>query len=192
MKKPLIILAMLLFFSPRADACVGKMLTIGVLDSSEGQVLAELLSTIINERTGTTVAVRFYKSEKDLYEAVKVKQVDISIENTTRALHELNRPREADLNKAYEVVKTTYEREKGLIWLKPFGFLNGNGGEGPSYTATLLRVDIINNFPALPRVIGKLGAAINDEAYGKLIRSVESGEKPKKVARDFLKSKKLI
>lgn len=183
---------MLLFFSPKVDACVGKILNIGVINSSEGQLFSEMLSILINERTGTTVNVRFYKNAQELYEAVKVNQVDISIENTTRAMHVLNKPVEVDVKKAYEVVKTTYEKEKGLVWLKPFGFSNGNGGEHPSYTATILRVEVLNNFPALPRVINKLGSIINDETYTRLIKSVESGEKPKNVARDFLKLKKLI
>jgi osmoprotectant transport system substrate-binding protein len=182
----------LLFLSPKADACVGKVLHIGVMDSSEGRVLAEMLSSLINERTGSSVAIQFYKNVQELYEAVKVKQVDISIENTTRALHVLNRPAEGNADKDYEVVKATYEKEKGLVWLKPFGFLHGNGSAAPSYTAALLRVEILNNFPALPRVIGKLGSSLNDEMYARLIKSVESGEQPKKAARDFLKSKKLI
>jgi osmoprotectant transport system substrate-binding protein len=174
------------------DACVGKVLNIGVLHSSEGQVLAELLSILINERTGTTLDIKLYKSSQELYEAMKVKKIDISIENTSRALKLLNKPLESDLKKAYEVVKATYEKEKGLVWLKPFGFTNGNGGGAPSYTSTILTYEVLNNFPALPRVIDKLGSTMNDDTYAKLIKSVESGEKPKKVARDFLKSKKLI
>jgi len=192
MKKNLFIIAMLFLLAPRADACVGKVLHIGVVDSSEGQVLAEMLASLINERTGSTVAIQVYADQQELYEAVKVKQVDISIENTARAMQVLHRPAESDVNKAYELVKTTYEKEKGLVWLKPFGFQHSNGASSPSYTAAVLRMEIINNFPALPRVIGKLGALLNDETYAKLIRSVESGEKPKKAARDFLKSKKLI
>jgi osmoprotectant transport system substrate-binding protein len=89
-------------------------------------------------------------------------------------------------------VKTAYEKERGIIWLKPFGFSHSSGTVSPSYTATILRVDILNNFPVLPRVINKLGSTIDNETYAKLIKSAESGEKPKKVARDFLKSKKLI
>ena len=81
---------------------------------------------------------------------------------------------------------------KGLVWLKPFGFTHCNGEASPSYTSAVLRVEVINNFPALPRVIGKLANVLNDDMYAKLIKSVESGEKPKKAARDFLISKKLI
>lgn len=192
MKRILLALALLLFSSPQAEACVGKTLTIGVTHSSQGQVLAELLSAIIQERTGTTVQIRFYASAEELFEAVRVKQVDISIENTMRALLALNRPKENDPNKAYEIVKAVYEKERGLILLKPFKFLNGNDGSGPSYTATALREEIINNFPALPRVIGKIGPVLDDAAYSRLVRSVEAGGAPKAAARDFLKSKKLI
>ena len=187
-----IIVSIMLSFSPAADACVGKVLNIGVINSPEGQVLAEMLSILINERTGTTLSIRLFKNTQELYEGVKGKQVDLLIENTTKAMHLLNKPVEVDPNKAYQVVKTAYEKEKGLIWLKPFVFSKGTGGEPSSYTATILTVEILNNFPALPRVIDKLGSTMNDEVYAKLMKSVESGEKPKKVAKDFLKSKKLI
>jgi glycine betaine/choline ABC-type transport system substrate-binding protein len=186
------IVAMLLLVSPKVDACVGKQLNIGVINSPDGQLFAEMISALVNERTGTTVKVQIYKSEQDLYEAVRMKLVDISVENTTRALHLLNKPAESDAKKAYEVVKAAYEKEKGLVWLKPFGYVSSNSSEPPSYTATILRVDILNNFPALPRVINKLGSTVSNETYEKLIKSMQSGEKPRDVARDFLKSKKLI
>jgi len=192
MKKPVLIIMVLIFFTPKIYACVGKTLTIGAMNTSEGQVLAEMISTLITERTGTAVNVTLYKNAQELYEAVKVTQVDISIENTSRAMRVLNKPVETDVQKAYEIVKASYEKEKGLIWLKPFGFLNGSNESAPSYTATVLRNEILNNFPALPRLINKLGSSINDDTYTKLISSVASGEKPKNVARDFLKSKKLI
>lgn len=192
MKKSLFIIAILLLLAPRVHACVGKVLTIGVVNSSEGQVLAEMLSSLIIERTGTTIVVKFFKNEQDLYQAMQAQQIDISIENTVRAMHALKKPVEGDMNKVYEVVKAVYEKEKGFVWLKPFGFLHSNGESSPSYTAAVLRVEVLNNFPALPRVIGKLGNVLNDETRTRLIKSVESGEQPKKAARDFLKSKKLI
>ncbi len=191
MKKAVILIILALLFSPAVDACVGKVLNIGVLNSPEGQVLSEVLSTLITERTGTTVTIKYFRSEQDLYDALRREQVDISVENTSRALRLLNKPPEADARKAYETVKVAYEKEKGMIWLKPFGFMKANGGP-PSYTATLIRVVVLTNFPALPRVINKLGSGINDESDARLIRSVESGEKPGKVARDFLRAKKLI
>lgn len=192
MKRLILVLTIFFVCLPKADACVGRILNIGCVNSSEGQVLAEMLSVIISERTGTTVNVRIYKTVQELYEALKVKQVDILIENTTMAMQILNKQSDGNIKKAYETVKTAYEKEKGLVWLKPFGFLHGNGAGIQSYTAPVLRVEIFSDFPALPRVIDKLGGTVSDETYARLIKSVESGEKPKKVARDFLKSKKLI
>jgi len=191
-KKIIIIILALLFLAPRTDACVGRVLHIGVTNSLEGQVFAEMLSSLIVERTGSTVAIQLYRDEQELYEAVNRKQVDISIESTDRAMQVLHRSAVSDLDRAYEVVKESYEKEKGLVWLKPFGFVHRTGMPGTSYTAAVLRVETLNNFPALPRVIGKLGSTLNDESYAHLMRTVESGEKPKKAARDFLKSKKLI
>ena len=192
MKRLLCSIALFLFSLPTADACVGRILNIGVIDSPEGQVLAEMLSTIINERTGTTVHTKFYNNSQELYDGVRSKQIDILVENTSRALQLLNKPLDPNAKHAYETVKALYEKEKGLAWLKPFGFLNGGGGEAPSYTATVLRIEVYSNFPALPRVIDKLGGTINDDTFAKMVKAVESGEKPKKLARDFLRGKKLI
>ncbi len=191
MKKSFFLLLFLAILVPGADACVGKVLNIGVVDSTGGQVLAEMVSAIIAERTGTSVSVKFFHDAQALDDALRVKQIDISIENTEHALHILNKPPETDISRTFETVKSAYEKEKGLVWLKPFGFLHATGAS-PTQTAAVLRADILTNFPALPRVIGKLGSAIDDETYALLVRSAESGEKPKKVARDFLKAKKLI
>ncbi len=192
MKKVLLMIVLLFVRLPEADACVGKTLYIGVVNSAEGQLLSEILSTLVNERTGTTVKTRYYKSTRELYEAISAKQVDMLVENTTTALQIIERPADNDLQRAYETVKAVYEKNRGLVWFKPFGFQKGGGGPGHSYTAPVLKVEVLSNFPALPRVIGKLAGVITDEVYARLIRSVESGEKAKKVARDFLKSRKLI
>ncbi len=192
MKKALLLLALLFVRLPEADACVGKTLYIGVINSVEGQLLSEILSTLVNERTGTTVKTRYYKNTRDLYEAISARQVDILVENTTTALQVIDKPADGDLQRTYETVKAIYEKNKGLVWFKPFGFQKGGGGPGHSYTAPVLKAEVLSNFPALPRVIGKLAGAISDEVYARLVRSVESGVKANKVARDFLKSRKLI
>jgi len=191
MQRVVLFLALFMFSVPSAEACVGKTLHIGVVNTVEGQVIAEMLSSLINERTGTTIAIKYFKNMQEVHEAVKVKQVDITVENAGDALRLMNRPAEADAKKAYDSVKSIQEKEMGLIWLKPFGFTGVRSGAA-SYTAAVLRAEVINSFPVLPRVIDKLGSVISDEAHARLVKSVESGEKPKKVARDFLKSKKLI
>jgi hypothetical protein len=145
-----------------------------------------VLATLITSVKGQT-SIQDLQNSQELYEALKIKQVDIIIENTDTAMQLLNRPVETNLNEAFETVKLAYEKEKRLIWLKPFGFLNGNGGRVQSNTAPVIKAEVLNNFPGLPRVLGKLAGAINDEAYR--ASTIEVGDKPKKAARDFLKSK---
>ncbi len=194
MKKLVSMIALLFFAAPLADACVLKMLSVGVLNSSEGEVLSEVLATLINERTGTNVNTKFYKNTQELYEAISTKQVDIIIENTERAMRLLNKPvgDNSSDDEVFETVKLAYRKEMGLIWLKPFGFLNSAGGRAQSNTAPVIKAEVLNNFPGLPRVLEKLAGVISDAAYTRLVASVESGDKPKKAARDFLKSRKLI
>lgn len=192
MKKFVSVLVMLIIFAAGADACVLKTLHLGVLNSTEGQVLSEVLAALINERTGTNVTIQFYENSQELYDAMEIKQLDIIVEDTDKAMQLLNKPADADLKAGYDTVKLTYANEKGLIWLKPFGFLHGSEGKGQSYTAPVIRFEVLNNFPGLPRVLDKLAGTINDETYTRLLKAVESGGKPKKVAKDFLKSKKLI
>ncbi len=191
-KAMLVFAAVFLVFLPKADACVGKMLNVAALETPEGHVFAEMLSILINERTGTTVHQLFFRNSQEVYEALKSKKVDIMIENTDRAMQILNKRDLANPDREYELVKKTFEKERGLVWLKPVGLVNENLGARKIYMAPVLRVQIFSDFPALPRVIDKLSGILTNETYVKMIKSVESGEKPRKVARDFLKSKKLI
>jgi len=104
MKYAVLVMIMLIGCMPAAEACVGRILSVGFVQSAEGQVMAEIVSTLISERTGTTVSVRVYKSSQELYDAVKVKQVDILIENTTKALQVLNQSSESAQKRAYEEI----------------------------------------------------------------------------------------
>ena len=174
---------LILTFSHQSDACVGKTLYIGALNSTYEQLFSEMLLVLISERTGTTVNIKYYKDSRELYNAVKKNEVGILVENTDRALEILGRQREQNLEAAYRVAKEEFRKNLNLVWLKPFGFL--------SYSP-LLTVDVLSNFPALPRVINKLGGIMNEEIFLKMVRSVKSGEKPKTVAREFLKTRKLI
>jgi len=176
----------------QANACVGKTLSVGILNTAEDRLLAEILSVLINERTGTTVTIRVYRNAEDVYRAVKKGEISILIENTDRALEILKKPVERNAKKAYDISKEEFQKNYGLIWLQPFGLLQQHGEKYPSYCCFVLATDTLNNFPALPRVINKLSGTLNNEAYEKLIKSVDTGGKPSAVARDFLKSRKLI
>ncbi len=186
MKKAILLLLTLsaLVFSQNTDACVGKTLYIGVTNSPNELLFAEMISVLVNERTGTTVKIVSYKDARDMYLAVKKGEVGVVIENADRALKILERPVEGNAKAAYETAKKEYRKGLNLVWLEPFGM--------SQYYAPVVSVETIGNLPALPKLINKLGGIVSDETCAKLLRSLKSDEKPKKVARDFLKTRKLI
>jgi glycine betaine/choline ABC-type transport system substrate-binding protein len=130
-----VVLAILLIFlwSANSYSCVGRVLYIGSLDTTEDKMLAQMMVLLINERTGTTVKMRYFDNTEALYNALKEndeeKRADIIIENTADALAFLKKPQPGDLDQTFKQVKEIYESDLGLIWLKPFGFKNATGDE---------------------------------------------------------------
>ena len=186
MKKIFLFLCILstLIFHQGAEACVGKTLCIGVTDSPNELLLAEMISVLVNERTGTAVKIVAYKDAPAMYSAVKKGEVGVLIENADRALKILDKPTEGNAKAAYDAARKEYRKGLNLVWLEPFG--------GSQYYAPVLSVETIDHLPALPKLINKLAGLVNDETCANLLRSVKPDEKPKKVARDYLKARKLI
>ncbi len=174
------------------NACVGKVLHIGISNSSGEQLLAEMLSMLINERTGTTVSIRVYHDSQEMYQAVKKGEVSILIENTSHALELLGKPPEGNARKAYAISKEEFRKSFNLVWLEPFGQLRIDSGKALAYYAPIITVDAMYNFPALPRVINKLSGMVNEEVYGKFMKAMNAGQKSRAVVKDFLRSRKLI
>lgn len=178
--------AVLLATSP-ALACVGKNLTIGVVASPQEIIYAELIAQMVSERTGTTVDVHAYRDVKELYGAVRKGDVGIIIENTARGGQELALPPASDSRRAYDALKKAYREQLNLVWLEP---VPADGGS--LYYAPVLLVETMGNLPALPKLINRLTGTLTEENYAKLARAVDGAGKPRDVARDFLKAKKLI
>jgi osmoprotectant transport system substrate-binding protein len=173
-------------------ACVGKTLYIGVSNSSGEQLLAEMLSLLINERTGTTVSIRLYRDSQEMYRAVKKGEVSILIENTQHSLELLGRPPEENAWKAYVISKEEFRKNFNLVWLEPFGQIRIDSGKAFAYYVPIITVDAMTNFPALPRVINKLSGMVNEEVFEKFMKAVNEGRKSRVVVKDFLRSRKLI
>ncbi len=188
----ILLLAVLLSFGVRSQACVGRILNIGITNSVNENLLAELVSVLINERTGTTVNIKVFDTAKDIYESVRKEELGIVIENTDHAMNMLSMPNSKDKEQDYVVSKKEFRERMNLVWLNPFGFLPEEKGSGKSYYAAVITQDVLINFPALPRVINKLHGISDDGDFNKVIRAVKSGEKVKRAARDLLKKKKLI
>ena len=180
---------LVLFGATASQACVGKTLFIGITGSSQEQLLAELVSVLVTERTGTTVKVVPYKDSRQLYGALKQGQVNLVIENTDRGFDMLGQRREAPGKSAYETLKAEYRKSLHLVWLEPFGFV-GTGSTHEFY-APVLSMDTINSLPALPKLLQKLAGVASDASFARLSRSTR-GEITAKAARDYLKSRKMI
>ncbi|MCL7489177.1 MAG: hypothetical protein M8357_13500 [Desulfobulbaceae bacterium] len=182
----------LVCLAANAFACVGKTLIIGTLNTPNETLLAQMMAVIITERTGTTVNVEFFDTQEQLQEAVTKRDVNIYTENTGRALKQLGMKEEGDAQAVYETVKDAYRNQLHLVMLQPFGELQGSGDDKPSYYVPVVAEGILVDYPALPRVINKLGAVAEDKKFIKVLAGVESGDKPNQVARDFLKKKRFI
>ena len=158
--------------------------------------MAELLVLLINERTGTNVKIRYFDDNTKLYQALKSHdeetRIDIIIENTADAMAFMQKERIKDLDQEYLAVKKLYEKELDVIWLKPFGFKNIKGSSNPSVSASLIRNDVLTNYPLLPRILNKLSGAIDEKTFAEMIDKVRSGSKARNVVKDFLRAKKFI
>ena len=97
----LAVMLLALLLSAPGFACVGRTLYVGALDTTEDKVLAQMLVLLINERTGTTVKIRFFDTEEALYRALREddeeKRADIIVENSRDALALLKKPDPGDL-----------------------------------------------------------------------------------------------
>ncbi|OGR01251.1 MAG: hypothetical protein A2511_15120 [Deltaproteobacteria bacterium RIFOXYD12_FULL_50_9] len=173
-------------------ACVGRILTIGALSSTNEQLLAEMLATLINERTGTTVNIKYFENQSELYSAVKNGTVSILIENTERAAALLGKTKPADNKEAYALVREGYKKSLDLVLLDAFGVTPDEGGKGQLYYVPIITTEVLTDYPALPRVINKLGGVTDEKSYLKLFEAVKSGDKVKRVAKDYLKQRRLI
>ncbi|MDF1581188.1 MAG: glycine betaine ABC transporter substrate-binding protein [Desulfuromonadales bacterium] len=185
---------LLTLLSASAWSCVGKTLVIGASGTPQQEILAEMLGLLISERTGTTVKVVSYPSPVDTHQALLKADIDLYVEYTgVGQVTILGRAPLADAAALYQAVKSTYNQELNLIWLKPLGFeARGVVPEGVSaQAAPVVRKDTLKKFPALARLIDKLGGAIDAEAMAGLERAA-TATTPREAARKFLQAGRFI
>jgi len=172
-----------------APACVGKTLHIASAGSIQQDILANALATLISERTGTSVKVDRFADARAAHDALGKADLDIVVAYTGQARNEiLKKPAIAESAALYEAVRDEYNQDLNLVWLAPFGFSDGKLGQA----APVARKDTLKKFPALARLINKLGNAITDGTMAKLEAQVKGGKTAAEVARAFLKESKLI
>ena len=174
--------------------CVGKTLVVGALDNPQQQVLAEMLSVLIGERTGTTVKVVSVAGHAEAHDAMIRAEMDMYVEYTgVGQVIILKEQPIADSDELYKAVKERYNQDLNLVWLKPFGFSDERyAPEGTvAVAAPVVRKDTLKKFPALARLINKLGGSI-DESTMKELETASAAGNSRDVARKFLKEKRFI
>lgn len=171
-------------FGQDSNACVGRILTIGISNAANEQLLAELVSQLVSERTGSNVKIVRFNSSQEMYSAVKKGEVSVVIENLERGSQMISRAKEKPSRALYENVKKDFRKTFNMVWFEPFG--------ENQYYAPVIAIEVLEILPALPKLVGKLGGALDEVVYSRLLRSVKSGEVPSAVAKDFLKSRRLI
>ena len=178
----------------QATACVGKALHIGVLDTPQQRLLTQLLAILISERTGTTVEVVSETSHAKAHEALLRADLDMYVEYTgIGQVTILGGAPIADQQALYKAVKERYNQDLNLVWLEPFGFVNPQLAPAGTVAeaAPVVRKDTLKKFPALARLLNKLGGTLDAATMQKLEGEVTGGN-AKDVARKFLKDKRLI
>jgi len=177
-----------------ATACVGKTLVVGALETPQQQVLAQLLAILIGERTGTTVKVVPAASHAAAHEALLRADLDMYVEYTgIGQVQLLGGAPIADQGALYKAVKERYNQELNLVWLEPFGFVDPRLAPAGTVAeaAPVVRKDTLKKYPALARLINKLGGVIDQATMQKLEAAAGSGN-AKDVARKFLKENRFI
>jgi osmoprotectant transport system substrate-binding protein len=189
----LVLTAVAVIPSPVA-ACVGKTLVVGALDTPQQQLLANMLAILIGERTGTSVKVVPAASHAAAHEALLRADLDMYVEYTgIGQVQLLGGAPIADQAALYKAVKERYNQELNLVWLEPFGFVDKELSPAGTLAeaAPVVRKDTLKKFPALARLINKLGGAIDQATMQKLEAGVK-GDNAKDVARKFLKENRFI
>jgi osmoprotectant transport system substrate-binding protein len=172
-----------------AQACVGRKLVLGVPEGEEAGMVSRILSILIHERTGTTVEVKFFPSARELETAVGRSKVDLYVDYVDEALDKKGLDSSGSAAERYARIKQLFDEEHNLVWLKPMGFSGGKRGQA----ATVVRKDALKKFPALPRLLEKIGTRVmlDNDTLKKLVTRGRD-KKPAKVARQYLKEVKLI
>jgi glycine betaine/choline ABC-type transport system substrate-binding protein len=187
-----------LVLSNPVQSCVGRLLVIAVSNSTDQDIMGQMLATLINERTGTTVDIVRPGDVGKCHETVMNGEANIYINYIGMAWAGAGGSGQVDdPQKVYTLVAQRYKEEYAMIWLKPFGFqgplvFKANGRKDHvSLAVPVATKDVLKKFPVLDRVINKLASRIDNNTMEELRKKAER-EDVEQVVQQFLQSEKLI
>lgn len=170
--------------------CVGKTLTIGVLDQPRERMVAGVFSVFVAERTGTTVVVREYPDARALHQATLGGSIDLSLTTAGISWREvMGKGGEAALDE----LRSFFLSSLNLVWGAPVA-ATATGGKGEADRLTpVLRRDTLVKFPALPKLLRKLEGKIEDRWLEKVAPAgLPPQDERDRLSRGLLKDLKLI
>ena len=183
------------------EACVGKTVFLGRMPGREQEILTEMFSWMVSERTGTTIQIKTLADSRTMHAALQTAEVDLYLEDQGVALREiLGLDATGTVADQREKVRREYEQRFNLVWLEPWGMTGrpapvavaGPGGPAaPGFVAPVIRKDTLKKFPALSRLVNKLSGVVDNATLARLVQ--ESEKRPsREVVKGFLKEKRLI
>jgi glycine betaine/choline ABC-type transport system substrate-binding protein len=160
--------------------------------------MGEILSVLINQRTGTTVEIVRPGGVKRCHEAVLNGKANIYINYIGMGRSSIAGSSNVDdPQKVYTLVSQSYMEKFGMVWLRPFGFQGpltyeaGGKNDRTSLAVPVTTKDVLKKFPVLDRLINKLGGRIDNSTIDELRKEAEKGD-VEGVVKEFLKAQKLI
>jgi osmoprotectant transport system substrate-binding protein len=179
-------------------ACKGRVLNLAVGNSVDQTIMAQMLSVLINERTGTTVEIVQLEDTEAAHEAVLHGLAEIYINYIGMAHSDTEGPNAVDEpQKAYILASRSYNEKYDMIWLRPFGFKGPMAQEAPSekidrtMAAPITTKEVVKKFPILDRLINKLAGKVDNKTLEEL-REKSENQDIEITVREFLTSKKMI
>jgi osmoprotectant transport system substrate-binding protein len=153
-----------------AKACAGYTLILGSNGSLQQELLTQILSLLISQRTGTTIQLVRYASQAELLAAASGHEVDLLV---------------VEVNPAGTIDSRQVLDDSELVLLEPFGYDNAQ-------VAPVFQPAALKRFPALKRLVNRHAGLIDDLALQRLEAEVASNHNQRDVAYKFLSEQKLI
>lgn len=178
------------------DACretEKKAVTVGAGNFTEAVILGNMLKELIDADTDIEVKTSFgLDGISGCFEAFGKGEIDIFVGEIGAALAFFSaEPADMD-NKGpesvYEAAVSLMMPEHHINISKPLGYEFNHAGAA----CTFVRREVLEDYPELKELLGKLEGRISDNAMAEMKRQVEAGEGAEKVAWRFLKDNKLL
>lgn len=176
--------------------CVGRTLTIAHNGSIDQKVMSSIMAVFIQERTGTEISLVDAGDVDKSKKMVEEEKADIFLSYLNKGLADMDGKRGENTQENYSMVKQYYLQEKGMVWLKPFGYkgpvtANETDAAVKSLAVAVANKSTLERFPILERVINKLDDVFDENTLKQIKDKSDNGDM-KAVVKEFLKSRNMI